>query len=59
MVLGALGAILLENLLTGKGVKQAKTLDCVAKASNCMQANTPGQGVMKMGKGSFRAGQDV
>ena len=34
MFLGALGASLFGNLITDKGVKQAKTLDCVDKASN-------------------------
>ena len=56
MLLDALGAILLGNLSTGKGVKKNKVLNCAAKGSNCMQANTPGRGVMKVGKGMIRAG---
>ena len=34
MLLGRLGASLLGNLLTGKGVKQTRSLDRIAKACN-------------------------
>ena len=43
MLLGALGATLLGNLLADKGVKRSKI---------------PGQGVMQAGQGKIRAGQD-
>ena len=44
MFLGTLGARLLENLLTGKGVKRS---------------NIPGQGVLRVGKGTIRAGKST
>ena len=43
MLLGTLGASLLGNLLTGKGVERSKIL---------------GQGVMRGGEGTIRAGHD-
>ena len=43
MLLGTLGASLLVNLLTGKGVKRSKIT---------------GQGVMRAGEDTIRAGQD-
>ena len=47
MLLGTLGASLLENLLTGNGLKQSKI---------------PGRGVMRVvtraGEGTITAGQD-
>ena len=43
MLLGTLGASLLGNLSTGKGVKRLKI---------------PGRGVMRAGEGTIRAGQD-
>ena len=42
MLVGALGAILFENLLTVKGVKSSKL---------------PGQGVIKASEGAIRASQ--
>ena len=42
MLLGTLGASLLGNLLTGKGLK----------------AKLPGRGVMRAGEGAIRVGQD-
>ena len=58
MFLGALGASLFGNLITDKGVKQSKTLDCVDKASSQTRANIPGQGIMAAGEGTIRAGQN-
>ena len=67
MSLSTLGASLLGNLLTGKGVKQSNTLDRVATISNRTPANIAGRGVMRaaeraiatsQGQGTFRAGQD-
>ena len=43
MFLGTLGASLLGNLLTGKGLKQS---------------NIPGWRAMQAGKGTIRAGED-
>ena len=43
ILLGTLGASLLGNLLTGKGVK----------------SKIPGQGVIKMGEGTIRAGTKI
>ena len=46
MLLGALGARLLGNLLIGKGVKRSNS------------SNIPGQGVMRAGEDTITAGQD-
>ena len=46
ILLGTLGASLLENLLTGKDAKQSNS------------CNIPGRGVMRAGKGTIKAGQD-
>ena len=46
LLLGTLGANLLENLLTDKGVKQPTSF------------NIPGRGVMRAGEETIRAGQD-
>ena len=45
MLLGTLGASLLGNLLTDKGVKRPKS------------SNIPGRGVMRAGEGTIRAGE--
>ena len=65
ILLGTLGAILLGNLLTIKGVKQSQRLARVVKASNCTRGNIPvrglakaGEGVMRAVKGAIRAKQD-
>ena len=50
MLLGALGASLLGNLLIGKQMK-------LPKASNYTGANIPGQGVITAGEGTIRAGE--
>ena len=42
MLVGTLGANLLGNLLTGKGFKRTKL---------------PGQGIVRQGEGTIRAGQ--
>ena len=59
IILGSVVASLLGNHLTGKGVKQSETLDCVAKTSNRIQANIPRRGVMRAGEGTSRIGQNV
>ena len=46
MLLGTLGARLLGNLLTGKGVKLSNS------------SNITGQGVMRAGEDTITAGQD-
>ena len=46
MLLGALHATLLGDMLAGKVVKQLKS------------SEIPGRGVMKAGKGTITAGQD-
>ena len=49
MLLGTLGASLLGNLFTGKGV---------IATSQGREANMPGQATIRAGKGTIRAGQD-
>ena len=46
MLLGTLGASLLGNLLTGKGVKQL------------ISSKIPGRGVMRAGEGTIGTGQN-
>ena len=49
MLLGTLGASLLGNLLTGKGV---------IATSQGREANMTGRGTIRAGEGTIRAGQD-
>ena len=49
MLLGTLDAILLGNLLTGKGV---------TATSQEREANMPERGIIRTGEGTVRAGQD-
>ena len=59
MLLGTLGASLLGNLLTGKGMKPSKTLvDRVVKVSNRTRANIHGQGVMRPGEAAIATSQE-
>ena len=49
MLLGTLGASLLGNLLTGKGVKQSKT--------HGIRVMRAGEGIIRAGEGTVRVGQ--
>ena len=57
MLLGALGATLLGNLLTGKGVT-ATSQGCEWLEILATQANISGRGTIRAGEGTIRTGQD-
>ena len=57
MLLGALGATLLGNLLTGKGVI-ATSQGCKWLETLATQANISGRGTIRAGEGTIRTGQD-
>ena len=57
MLLGALGATLLGNLLTGKGVI-ATSQGCKWLETLATQANISGRSTIRAGEGTIRTGQD-
>ena len=58
MLLGTLGASLLENLLTGKGINRAGIGRGINRAGECALPTRQGWGILRAGYGSHSSKMD-